>query len=464
MRLRRGYAAVCGVRLAAEECLALADRVHWAMLRRGLHGWRREFQGARSQGAGARARRVRLRCGLHGLKRESARRLADETLKLLADVAACHVAALALMRALCYWRRVLWQLRRVHVAWRKWADATTSRAAYRQEQGTKTRAVRDARLRWALVTWQCTHLAASLERTGRLHLDVTRRLHLETMGRQQRRGSAVTVWGQGTARAGMRRWWHWLARRTIDAMRAANASNALRLRQWARGLTRWARWWWLRCRLPDALVRRSGLRCAWTVWSAALLGAHRAAAGLVEVAIRWQAHRAAQRILRALRRHRVLSVARQVAAMRQKELDRWAALLGALEVWRRPHVRVAETALRTLSRELSRRLGQWHFLARCIRDDRLAKGVLHARLASEAWVRWRAFITLPSRYDRLLSPLRRAALLPPPLLPLGKSAAQGHVDTFAASLRPLRPPRTPFKLGSRPSLHRRRASSTSSAV
>jgi len=135
-----------------------------------------------------------------------------------------------------------------------------------------------------------------------------------------------------------------------------------------------------------------------------------------------------------------------------------------LEVWRRPHVRVAETALRTLSRELSRRLGQWHFLARCIREDRLAKGVLHARLASEAWVRWRAFITLPSRYDRLLSPLRRAALLPPPILPLGKSAAQGHVDTFAASLRPLRPPRTPFKLGSRPSLHRRRASSTSSAV
>ena len=101
--------------------------------------------------------------------------------------------------------------------------------------------------------------------------------------------------------------------------------------------------------------------------------------------------------------------------MRQKELDRWAALLGALEVWRRltlavgldptpaltptgalalalslslaltphphprphpspspststspstlevwrrPHVRVAETALRTLSRELSRRLGE----------------------------------------------------------------------------------------------------------
>ena len=47
-------------------------KVHWAMLRRGLHGWRREFQGARSQGAGARARRVRLRCGLHGLKREVA--------------------------------------------------------------------------------------------------------------------------------------------------------------------------------------------------------------------------------------------------------------------------------------------------------------------------------------------------------------------------------------------------------
>jgi len=358
-------------------------------------------------------------------------------------------------------------LRRVHVAWCEWADVTASHAAFHQEQRAKTRAVRDARLRRALVTWQCTNLAASLERTGRLHLEMTRRLHLETMGRQQRRGSAVAGWGQGTAMAtcGMRRWWHWLARRTIDATRAANASTALRLRRWARGLTRWARWWWRRCRLPHALVRRSGLRRAWTVWSTALLGAHRVAAGLIEVAIRWQAHWAAQRMLRALRRHRVISVARQVAAVRQRELGRWAALLGALEVWRRPHVRVAETALRTLSRELARRLGQWHFLARWIREDRFAKGVLHARLASEAWVRWRAFTTLPSRYDRLLSPLRVAALLPPPLLPLGKSAAQGRVNTFAASLRPLRPPRTPFKLGSHSSrLHRRRASSTSGAA
>jgi len=478
--LGRAFIAWCVVGWWAEAKFRLEDQVCWARLQRGMVRWRAQAQ---------------------------MRMTSNYNLELMEEVAVSHIAALFLMRSIRLWWRRTSQARiaalLLHHALRQWLQLAFSNHAFSMLATSAHERVATMRMRDALISWHSSHLAANLARLGQQrclakadgwrrsarattrYFLIWRRWCSQTSWSRIKSSShaawpplslspmltpyvslAVPSVGHVSANAhlkalmdmgasarrvaDLRRCWH--AWRTCDALRTADAIDALTRLRLGLHLARWARWWWFGCLLPRALSCRFALRRVWLVWTATCMRNARVECELLDHAIALHVYAAHLRTMRAFCRYSMLARTRKAAAKRQRQLNRIASLLEAMEVWRLPHMHARLLLDRVIVRALRWELARWRKEASWRKEERRSRAVLRGRLCREAWKLWRMYCTLPLRYDRLLAPLQRR---PVPPLPTPQHRFDATAS-FEASLRPLSAPRAPFKLGSRAPLEMRR--------
>ena len=366
------------------EALAGARRSGWRRLRRAWRASKDRWEASFLHGA-------RLASLGQSVRIQVDKRLATRGLRALRHACIC--------------------VRRHQGHWRTWAEETARRRGY-----ARMRSKADAfYLGRAVIMWQCTLLAASLARAGRAHRRA-RELDRQRQ-RQELWGSAhadedtlvaASSTGGCDAADGRRAWRRWL-RWMRDRACASFDIDACRRRRLGLHLAKWARWWWMLGFIP-ALSTRVQTRLAigrWLVWHR---HTHRIDAAMLDAAVTWHGVTAGyRRALRAFARRQLLVHATRAANEQHMVLGRLASLAEAVERWRRPKLEEAAKMHRADAWVMQRACEQW---CRFVWIDAVRARVVcwrNARLHRWVWHGWRAYCTLPRKYERLLREVHEIA-------------------------------------------------------
>ena len=301
-------------------------------------------------------------------------------------------------RALRRWLHLLMVLRHERRTLHRWRCGVHERHANAERDAAMASIGRTARARWALRSWQDAQLAALLSSAAR--------------GTHARPSAERTRGANATRLAGcMRHWRHRLEWQSMRAHKTAKlhsrARGAVRRLRLGRALVRWARRHWFCHRLPRVLSRRLALVSGLGAWGAWADRSAAEEAALVRAAGAWHARAALLRALRGLAQNYVVCRGRQAVAASQARLARQATLLEAADRWRRALVCFAFRRRLSARAHQRWRLRRWAVIARETKADRRDAATLATWQQRRSLEHWRRYTAPPSRYQRLLQPLRR---------------------------------------------------------
>lgn len=232
-----------------------------------------------------------------------------------------------------------------------------------------------------LAGWRL-HVRASLRRWSRVAtLDLmleSSRLYCTGFHRRRHALKALMRWRQ---RTGMLKYW---------------ASRGMLLRRVWEGITRRVlQSWW---QVITAETRRE--------------------AQLIDIATQWELEAAVARPFDRMRRLRAAAISHRHARVEHTVLVRRAATVAAFERWA-AHGRAKRAFLSVgLRWHVRRSLATWYNLVSWCAATRLLRQHMRKQLIHNVWTGWRQWVSVRSRYERLLAPLRANRRKPCRGLPL----------------------------------------------